>query len=707
MNFLQPSILWAVPLIALPILIHLINQWRYQTRRWAPMIFLLQANRMNRGLAKIRQWLILAMRTLAIAGLIFAVSRPLVGGLWGMLAGGRIDTSIVLLDRSPSMSDQGSSGETKMQAAIRQLTSALHSLEAARWVAMDSTTAQATEFADLDALMGSAVTSPSSATAQIPLALHNALEYIQVNQPGSVDIWLCTDLRTADWQPDSGDWNVIRAGFDALPQEVRFHVLAFADQPSDNLAIRVTNAYRQEAAAQAAVGNELVLTIQILGSDSDTASASRLIPIQLEVEGVRSQLQVELTGDSAELRDVRIPLPAAMQSGWGKVSLPADSNNADNDYYFVFEGSSVPRVVLVTEDAQAARPLQIAASVTADGSGSTQVTVISPEKVDSELLQGVSLVIWQAELPDSLAAKSIDYYLANGGQVVFFPPVGLPLGNADSSRQYRGVRWTGWKQPGPNPVMVSNWLSDQDLLAATQSGAGLPVGQLEILGHGLLHSESALTRLATLDGGHHLLARLPTSAGGVYFCSAATDSSQSTLAENGIVLFVVVQRAILSGQTALQGMRQRVAGSMQLNNRPLTDSPSVASSVEPSAESRSMEALPNAMPNTSGWQQVAGPKVLSSEYDCQAGVYRDGSRLFAVNREESEDASLILEDQQLKALFDGLRMQRIDQSSDDSSSIFREVWRIFLVLVIVALVAEALLCLPKVRRMPAATSFRA
>ena len=36
MNFLQPAILWAIPLIALPIVIHLINQWRYQTRPWAP-----------------------------------------------------------------------------------------------------------------------------------------------------------------------------------------------------------------------------------------------------------------------------------------------------------------------------------------------------------------------------------------------------------------------------------------------------------------------------------------------------------------------------------------------------------------------------------------------------------------------------------------------------------------------------------------------
>src|SRR5437762_13790374 len=107
MTFLQPLLLAGLPLVALPVIIHLINQRRYQTIRWAAMIFLLAANRMSRGYAKLRQFLILLFRTLAIAGLIFAVSRPLAGGWFGRAAGGKPDTTIILLDRSPSMRQQG------------------------------------------------------------------------------------------------------------------------------------------------------------------------------------------------------------------------------------------------------------------------------------------------------------------------------------------------------------------------------------------------------------------------------------------------------------------------------------------------------------------------------------------------------------------------------------------------------------------------
>jgi hypothetical protein len=84
MSFLQPLLLAGLPLIALPILIHLINQRRYQTIRWAAMMFLLAANRMSRGYAKLRQWLILLALMLAIAGLIFAGFRspsPMDGGV--------------------------------------------------------------------------------------------------------------------------------------------------------------------------------------------------------------------------------------------------------------------------------------------------------------------------------------------------------------------------------------------------------------------------------------------------------------------------------------------------------------------------------------------------------------------------------------------------------------------------------------------------
>ncbi len=167
-------------------------------------------------------------------------------------------------------------------------------------------------------------------------------------------------------------------------------------------------------------------------------------------------------------------------------------------------------------------------------------------------------MIWQAELPDSTTAAGIDNYLNAGGQVVFFPPSSLLKGNS-GGKNYRGIEWTGWSAHEDTPMLVTNWRGDQDLLAATKSGAGSPLGQIEIRGHATLKSDQPMTQLATLNGGDSLIARLPTSKGGLYFCTASTEGKQSTLAENGIVLFVVVQRAIEQGQAALRGALMRTA----------------------------------------------------------------------------------------------------------------------------------------------------
>ena len=105
MTFLAPALLLALPLALLPIVIHLIHLYRRRQVKWAAMMFLLLAQRTNKGLSKLRQYLILAFRVLAVVALIFVVGRPLAGGLLG-LTGGAPDSVIILLDRSASMEER-------------------------------------------------------------------------------------------------------------------------------------------------------------------------------------------------------------------------------------------------------------------------------------------------------------------------------------------------------------------------------------------------------------------------------------------------------------------------------------------------------------------------------------------------------------------------------------------------------------------------
>ena len=71
MTFLVPALLLALPLAALPVIIHLIHLYRRRQVKWAAMMFLRMAQRMNKGLSRLRQILILAFRVLAVMAILF------------------------------------------------------------------------------------------------------------------------------------------------------------------------------------------------------------------------------------------------------------------------------------------------------------------------------------------------------------------------------------------------------------------------------------------------------------------------------------------------------------------------------------------------------------------------------------------------------------------------------------------------------------
>ena len=126
MTFLQPAVLIALPVAALPVVIHLVHLYRRRQIKWAAMIFLRAAQQMNKGLSRLRQILILALRVLAVAAIILVVGRPLAGG-WLGLTGGAPDTVLILLDRSASMEQKDmATGVSKRVAGLRNLAKAIN-----------------------------------------------------------------------------------------------------------------------------------------------------------------------------------------------------------------------------------------------------------------------------------------------------------------------------------------------------------------------------------------------------------------------------------------------------------------------------------------------------------------------------------------------------------------------------------------------------
>ncbi len=75
-----------------------------------------------------------------------------------------------------------------------------------------------------------------------------------------------------------------------------------------------------------------------------------------------------------------------------------------------------------------------------------------------------------------------------------------------------------------------------------------------------------------------------------------------------------------------------------------------------------------------------------------------------MNRSAAEESSPVLADRRLDDLFKGLDFARVDDRAGSMASLIQEIWRMFLIAMLVAMVAEAGLCLPKRVRPTGATS---
>src|SRR4051794_33695380 len=112
--------------VAVPLLIHLLFRKRYQIVAWAAMRFLLTAERRHRR--RIDQWLLLALRSLALLLALFAMFAvtDLAEQLWQNVKPGVLQTvshaprthHVLVVDQSLSMTARTEDGRTRFDHAI-------------------------------------------------------------------------------------------------------------------------------------------------------------------------------------------------------------------------------------------------------------------------------------------------------------------------------------------------------------------------------------------------------------------------------------------------------------------------------------------------------------------------------------------------------------------------------------------------------------
>ncbi len=648
MTFLQPWVLLGLPLVFLPIIIHLLNRLRHRPKPWAAMRFLVSATRNSVSQTRLRQLLILLFRVMAVAMLVLFLARPLAGGWLGWALSPAPDAILILLDRSASM-EMRSGGSSRRQQALQLLSQAARPFEqTSHLVLIDSATRGAQEVAGADSLARLSVAGPSDTAADIPAMLRAAFDWLIENRAGTAEIWIASDNQRSNWMPEDPRWKSVIAQLSGLSQKVRVRLLELNQAPEDNASIAVKELLRRPRGDQ----SELEVTLEV--DRNRTAPAS--IPVTLTLDGAHSSTELKIEGQSLRWRR-KIDLGSRHEVGWGSFALAADGNSRDNAAYFVYGPDAALKAAVVSADKEGARDFQFAAA----SRDAEPAALISPADFASASLEGKSLLIWQAPLPSGGDADRVKSFAEEGGVVIFFPP------EEAGSEQFDGISW-GQAQTaeGQEGYRILRWDENEGPLAKSDEHLSLPLAQTTFMRRQAISGQK--NALAAFDDGAAFLTRQSTGKGEVYFCASLPDSAWSSLGD-GPVLVPMLQRMLLAGAQRLQPASATDCGEL------------------------------SAVDQARQWAPVDStePKDIRS----QAGVYRSGNRLLAVNRPASEDEPEIIDMDEARRLFGDLPVQTLQERHLDTGQLQGEIWRVFVFAMLLFLLGEAILILPPRRAAPA------
>ena len=416
--FLYPLFLFGLAAAALPVLIHLLNRRKLKRVQFPAVRFILLSQKRISRSYRLRHWILLALRTLAIVFLALLLANPIFQTGAGLFAGGGPVALVVLLDNSLSMRWSGDgNGFKQAKDAARLLISALSDGDRAAIVPTNLSGDESFRLTGqkdvlLRELDGIQI---ADGTANLNLALSKAYELLQ--QPaGQKEIRLITDMGLTGWDQFS---------------------VASLKQVDPSIPFKLIHIGRKEQPLNGAI-KEVRLTSQGIGAN---------LPLQIEVtvtnfgeREIKDALaQLSIDGQNRGQKLITVPPrtenSVSFQTRLGQpgthaaqVILKKDGFAGNSSTNFTLEAQDKLKVLVVDGDPQTSltQSETFFLSRALNPSDESDASVFVPTVILADGLSSASLESYQvvmvcnvASLPENFIAKLPSFLQAGGGLLIF------------------------------------------------------------------------------------------------------------------------------------------------------------------------------------------------------------------------------------------------------------------------------------------------
>ena len=416
--FLYPLFLFGLAAASLPILIHLLNRRRLKRIRFPAVRFILLSQKRISRSYRLRHWLLLALRTLAVICLALLLANPIFQSGAGLFAGSGPVSLVLILDNSLSMKWAGDgNGFKQAKEAARLLISALNDGDRAALLPTNIDGKEAFRLKTqkdvlLKELDGIEI---ADGTANLPAALSKAYELL--NQPaGEKEIRFITDMGLTGW--DQFSVAALKQVDPAIPLKL-IHI-GRKQQP-------LNGSVKEVRLGSQGVGVNLPIQIETTIANFGDSEIKELL-VQLSIDGQNKEQKLATVppkGETSVTFQTRIAQAGAHT---GQVTLKKDGFAGNGVANFALEAQDKLKVLVVDGDPQTS----LVQSETffliraLNPAGERDSSLFLPSVIVTDGLNAANLDAYQvvvlcnvATLPDAFVAKLQNYLRQGGGLLIF------------------------------------------------------------------------------------------------------------------------------------------------------------------------------------------------------------------------------------------------------------------------------------------------
>ncbi len=409
LTFLNSFLAWSLLAAAIPILIHLFTRKKLKRIPFSTLQFLRSMQKEKIRQVRLKQWLLLALRTLIIILLVLAFMQPTLRQNTP-LSGQSLQAAVVfIVDNSLSM-QTGSRGATRL-AMVRQALGRIEaSLTPGDRITLITAAAPARVISQFTLQQPGNIAEQlgevklSHSEADFDAAFRLAVKTLTASALPNREIFWLSDQKIKAPR--------VRREF---PGEENILVYSIATPPEKVRNLTVTDLRADAAIIEPGKAIRVKVSVQNTG---DFDESDRLLSLFLNEQRV-AQTQVSVPAGEERTLTLRIvPRQAGFQ--FMRAVVENDQNNADNERFSLFYIAPESRILIVAPERENRRFIRLALQAAHSGA-SRQVVEMTPEHMPTTALNEFDVVILSnvARFSPSVAAK-IDRYVRDGGGLILF-----------------------------------------------------------------------------------------------------------------------------------------------------------------------------------------------------------------------------------------------------------------------------------------------